>query len=172
MAPALEGRADQHSSQRLTADLIDAADLVLTAAREHRAEVVSMSAQARPKTFTVRQAGRLAQWLLDAGMVEAARRDDVLYEQGDPRMVVAPLPQGDQARTAWLVDELDAARGMAPAPSEPEPQRRWGRRATDDQHPDDVPDPHVLGMGWHGPAYDQLLEATGQLVAVVRAMRA
>ena len=112
------------------------------------------------------------------GVVEAARRrqeDPQGWAQGiaegDPRLQVAPLPTGETGRTQWLVEELDAARGMAPAPVPEPPSRKWGRRPADaDVHPDDVPDPHMLGTGWHGPAYEQIREATGNLVAVLRAV--
>ena len=171
VAPALAGRYEQHRSQALTPDLLARADLVLTAAREHQRVVLELAPAARPRTFTIRQAGRLAQWLLDAGMVEAARGDGV-YEDGDPRRFVAPLPAGEQ-RTAWLVAELDAARGMAPAPAAAgPPPGRWRRRKSEDelQHPDDVGDPHVLGMDWHGAADLQIREATGQLAGLLHAV--
>lgn len=169
MATALQGRSDQHRSQRLTAGHLAWADLVLTAAREHQPAVVSLDPRARSRTFTIRQAGRLAQWLLDAGMVEAARSPGD-FEQGDPRAFVSPL-QGDVTR--WLVDELDAARGMAPASAPPDPpKRRLGRRQEQVPHPDDVPDPHVMGFEWHEPAGAQIAESTAQLVALILAVQA
>jgi protein-tyrosine-phosphatase len=160
-----------HESQPLTPALIEPADLVLTAAREHRTAVIDMYPAARSRTFTIRQAGRLAQWLLDAGMVDAARHGGD-FADGDPRQFVAALPAMAQARARWVVEELDAARGMAPAPVAPEPNgRRWGRRAVDPQvHPDDVPDPHVLGTGWHEVAHDQLRDSTEQAVGLLRAV--
>ena len=178
MAPALEGRATQHRSQRLTQEMITAADLVLTAAREHGSEVLAAQPAARSRTFTIRQSGRLARWVLDMGLVDAARlrqQDPQGWAEGiaegDPRRQVAPLPADEAARTRWLVEELDAARGMAPTPVPEAPVRKRGRRAADPEvHPDDVPDPHVLGTGWHGPAYEQIREATGDLVAVLRAI--
>jgi protein-tyrosine-phosphatase len=160
-----------HESQPLTPALIEPADLVLTAAREHRTAVIDMYPAARSRTFTIRQAGRLAQWLVDAGMVDAARHGGD-FADGDPRRLVAALPATAQARARWVVEELDAARGMAPAPVAPEPNgRRWGRRAVDPQvHPDDVPDPHVLGTGWHEVAHEQLRDSTEQLVGLLRAV--
>ena len=160
-----------HDSQPLTAGLIESADLVLTAAREHRTAVVEMYPAARTRTFTIRQAGRLAQWLLDAGMVDAARHGGD-FEDGDPRRLVAALPATAQARSRWVVEELDAARGMAPAPVAPAPNgRRWSRRVVEPQgHPDDVPDPHVLGTSWHAVAHEQLRESTEQVVGLLRAV--
>lgn len=176
VAPALEGRNQEHTSQPLTGDQVEWADLILTAAREHRAAVVALDPAARTRTFTIRQAGRLAQWLLDAGMVAAAvdRAADPQgwherFDEGDPRRLVAPLPGPGDAE--WLVGELDAARGVVstPAPAIP-PPGRWRRRKGEDdpQHPDDVPDPHVLGFEWHDPAYQQLQESTAALAALLR----
>lgn len=171
-APALAGRDDQHRSQRLTPELVDWADLILTAAREHRAVVLDLDRRARDRTFTIRQAGRLAKWLLEEGMVAAAREPGTdLLEEGDPRLFVVPLPEDVEHRTAWLLSELDAARGMAPVPSAPAPVpagRLWRRASEEGPHPDDVPDPHVLGPAWHDLAYEQLRDATGALAALLR----
>lgn len=172
-APALAGRGEQHRSQRLTAEHVRWADLILTAAREHRTAVLDFDRQARDKAFTIRQAGRLSQWLLDAGMVAAARQAvPDLFDEGDPRRLVTPLPADVEHRTGWLLAELDAARGMAPIPPPPVPAGRRRRRADEDQHPDDIPDPHVLGLGWHDLANEQLQESTGALVALLREVRA
>lgn len=114
-----------HESQPLTAGLIESADLVLTAAREHRTAVVEMYPAARTRTFTIRQAGRLAQWLLDAGMVDAARHGGD-FEDGDPRRLVAALPATAQARASWVVEELDAARGWPRPRSPPRPTAGGG----------------------------------------------
>ncbi len=169
LAPLLEGV--EHRSQPLAPGLVSTADLVLTAAREHQSTVLALDPDARAKTFTIRQAGRLAQWLLDEGIVEAARERALTpqgwaerFEPGDPRQYVMPLPYAPE-RAAWLVAELDAARGFAPAP--PTEQRRR-RRDPEPPHPDDVPDPHVLGAGWHAPAAEQITAATEPLVAVLR----
>ncbi|MEI2785754.1 MAG: hypothetical protein V9E82_08665 [Candidatus Nanopelagicales bacterium] len=152
-----------HRSAPLSPEAVEWADLVLTAAREHQAGVVEIDPQARQRTFTIKQAGRLSQWLLSAGMVAAARAPGQ-YPEGDPRRFVAPLPT--VGRTEWLVAELDAARGMAPVPVEPGMAGRR-RRRTETPHPDDIPDPHVLGDEWHPVAREQIMAATGPLVALL-----
>lgn len=48
------------ASQRLSADKLIEADLVLTATREHRAHCVTTAPVALPRTFTLRQFARLA----------------------------------------------------------------------------------------------------------------
>ena len=73
MAPALRERESVHHSQALTGELVEWADLVLTAARGHQATVMSLDPGARAKTFTIVQAGRLAAWLVSSGMLEAAQ---------------------------------------------------------------------------------------------------
>lgn len=169
LAPLLAGV--DHRSQPLTAPLVRSADIVLTAAREHQSAVLALDPDARAKTFTIRQAGRLAQWLLDEGIVEAARMRATApdgwaqrFEPGDPRQYVMPLPAPPE-RAAWLVAELDAARGFAPAPPTA-PRRR--RRDPEPPHPDDVPDPHVVGAQWHEPAAEQITAATAPLIEVLR----
>ena len=153
-----------HRSSPLSREAIAWADLVLTAARDHQGAVAEVDPGARRRTFTIRQAGRLSDWLLSAGMVAAARAPGK-YPQGDPRGLVAPLPT--VGRTDWLVGELDAARGMAPVPAEPVVLAGRRRRRTETPHPDDIPDPHVLGDEWHPVARDQIAAATGQLVALL-----
>ena len=167
MAPALAGRT--HASQPLTFELVQWADLILTAASEHQAAVLAIDPSARTRTFTIRQAGRLSQWLVASGMLAAARSGGP-FAPGDPRNDVEPLPDA-AGRGRWLVSELDAARGMAPVAPE-QPARRRRRDSGADMHPDDVPDPHVLGMSWHDTAARQIEDATKPLVEVVRELAA
>lgn len=56
----LGGAADNFRARELTADHVAAAQLVLCAAREHRARVVTMLPQAASRCFTLREFGRLA----------------------------------------------------------------------------------------------------------------
>ncbi|HEU0132677.1 MAG TPA: hypothetical protein VFQ85_16960 [Mycobacteriales bacterium] len=51
---------DAFRATRLTAALVEAADLVLTATREHRTAVVTLVPGALPRTFTMREFARLA----------------------------------------------------------------------------------------------------------------
>lgn len=166
VAPALQGRADQHESQPLSPELVAWADLILTAARENQPAVTALDPRARSRTFTIVQAARLCQWLLDAGMLEAAVAPGT-YPEGDPRRFVAPLGED---RTAWLVAELDAARGMAPTPT-PVPERRRRSRRTDPPNPDDLLDPHAGGGDVH-EANDALIAgAVAVLVATLAAVQ-
>ena len=170
---------------------------ILTAARDHRSGVVTRLPAARTRTFTVRQAGRIAAWLDEAGMIDAARQRSATPDGwsdriplDDPRRDVMPLPRDPDARWGWLIEELDAARGAVPAAGlgvGPELAqgaagseggtgrgRRWlrGRGAPQAppewMHPDDVPDPHVHGMHLHPVAHEAIVEATGSVAALIR----
>jgi hypothetical protein len=44
----------------------------------------------------------------------------------------------------------------------------WDENPDDLRDPDNVPDPHVLGAGLHGVAYEQLRESTQALVRLLR----
>lgn len=189
VAPALAGRGDEHRSRPLTAADVEWADLVLTAEREHRSAVASLQPTALRRVFTLRQAGRAAQWLLDAGMVAAARERAMNaagwadgIPEGDPRRDVEPMPANLADRWGWVLGELDAARGMVsvPAgPAEPEPSkrdgRRWRRRAEPEVleiHADDVPDPHVHGMHLHQLAYETIIDAVRPSVELLSSVAA
>ena len=73
IAPALIEGPQEHRSQPLTAELVGWADLILPAARDHRPAIMELAPTSRSRTFTMRQAGRIAAWMVDAGMVSAAR---------------------------------------------------------------------------------------------------
>ena len=147
MAPALTGHAAEHRSQALTAELVKWADLILPAARDHRPSILELAPNSRTRTFTIRQAGRIADWIVDSGIVAAGRERSgsgqeseawaEAFPLGDPRRDVPPLPDDPAARWPWVVAEMDAARGLASAqPSgaasgegasavTAEPRRRW-----------------------------------------------
>lgn len=175
VAPALAGRAQAHRSQLLTPALVAWADLVLAASRDHRSAVVLMDPAARPRTFTLRQAGRIAAWLTGSGMVAAARAGDAQrHDPADPRSHVMPLGTGERELTRWVVAELDAGRGSSvgiPGPAPGARRRPWRPRSDQPIPPDDVPDPHVLGMGLHPVAYEHIREATELLVALLLEVR-
>ncbi|MGB8021981.1 MAG: hypothetical protein WCF04_12190, partial [Candidatus Nanopelagicales bacterium] len=132
-APALAGRVDAHRARELDRDLVSSADLILAAARDHRTAIVALDPTARERMLTIRQAGRIADWVLAEGMVDVARDRAAVereprqpgggwqdrFDLGDPRAHVAPLPDQRDARWAWLVGELLAGRGMAPADAGP-----------------------------------------------------
>lgn len=68
--------AGTHAARLLTEPLIAAADLVLTASREHRAEVVALHPRASRYTFTLNQFARLVTTALAEGLPAAGASAD------------------------------------------------------------------------------------------------
>ncbi|TFB51756.1 low molecular weight phosphatase family protein [Cryobacterium tagatosivorans] len=87
-----------HQPRQLTRELIDDAQLVLTAERDHRAAVARLAPEARWRTFTLREAAALA---------EAAR---AAGPRGD--LYRAASAHGPAERLADFVDDLNRARGL------------------------------------------------------------
>ena len=59
-----------HAAQQLTAENIAAADLVLTATREHRGEVISLHPRANRYAYTLNQFARLVAPVVEPSLVE------------------------------------------------------------------------------------------------------
>jgi protein-tyrosine phosphatase len=98
------GAAEEvHTSQQLTEPLIAEADLVLTASREHRAEVVSLHPRAARYTFTLAQFARLA---------ESHLEETVLIEHA-VRGGGGPSDDSGETLRAYVAD-IAAIRGFAP----------------------------------------------------------
>jgi protein-tyrosine phosphatase len=171
-----------HVSQRVTPKLLADADLILAAAREHRSAIAGIDPKARPRTHTVRQAGRAASWLVQdepdgGGVLRAARNraagEAAPYETWDFRASVSPLPDGGHARFEWMIGELDAARGLVPVPNAADPVGR-GRAQREYEallgHPDDVADPHVVGYNRHEQSISELRKAVAAFTAGLMAV--
>ncbi|WP_107773451.1 adenylyl-sulfate kinase [Nocardioides sediminis] len=87
MSGTLDSADDTFRSRRLTRDLIDDADLVLTAERSHRAFILEEHPQALRKVFTLGQFARAAEAHPDL------RGRELLATAGQRR--AAPLPEDD-----------------------------------------------------------------------------
>jgi len=91
-----------HEPREMTAGTIGNADLVLTAERSHRSEVVSLVPRASAKTFTIKQFARLAtehEKALAGGEIpapEVTSLNDLVAELADFRSI-APPPESPQA---------------------------------------------------------------------------
>jgi protein-tyrosine-phosphatase len=92
-----------HAPRQLTGELVRGAGLVLVAESSVAAAVAELCPSARPRTFRLLWAASALTYV--AGFI-AARE----VPPGAP-----PLPTELAARWAWLVGELDAARGQLPA---------------------------------------------------------
>lgn len=89
-----------HSARQLTPDLIKSADLVLTATREHRSEVVSLHPRASRYAYTLNQFARL---VAAAPVVEPVETKE---------LVETPMI------TSYLA-EIAATKGLTPPPANP-----------------------------------------------------
>ena len=155
LAPAMGSRSSKHSSRPLDESVVAWADLVLTAERAHMGHVIDLDPSKRSATFTMLQAGRIASWLLHMEMVQAGRGRAAVgpdwrhrFAVDDPRGQVSAL---DGNRDAWVLEELDAARGLAGSGG------------------DDIADPHVDGSELHPGVYRQIWDATNALVTFLQA---
>lgn len=115
-----------HRSRALSDDLIDDADLILVASRAHRDEVLSRVPRAMRRTFTIREAGRIAR-LLPAGhpgsladlssvvTTMADRRAEAVPMSPSDDDVVDPHRQGPEAVDAMAREEVPALAELAVA---------------------------------------------------------
>ncbi|HYI33696.1 MAG TPA: low molecular weight phosphatase family protein [Glaciibacter sp.] len=103
-----------HRARQLTAEHVEAADLILTASRDHRGEVVSVAPSASRRTFTLREFARIVEF--------TGARESI--GPGSPDV------EAESLRTVLraFVDTMAASRGYAPPPA----------RAIDD----DIDDPY------------------------------
>jgi protein-tyrosine phosphatase len=99
---------DDFRARRLGDDLIDQADLVLAATRDHRTAVVTRVPQALGKTFTMREFARLAAAVDDAALTETDPADRA-------RLLVA-LAAEQRGRTASPkhADDIADPYGLGP----------------------------------------------------------
>lgn len=159
------GHAAEHESRALTADVAAQADLILTADRSHRRDLLAMLPAVRARTFTVRQAARLASWVAaPTGTLPVARAaaagEALTLDPLDPRIGAPPLPQTPLARLHWFAGELDAARGLAPTPI---------ALTGTDWDVDDIGDPHVEGPQIHALAAQFEMAAAAAISAALAA---
>ncbi len=163
----IELSSAEHVSRPLNRELIDHADLILTADRGHRSAVLALSPRARTTTFTLRQTTYLGPWVTgtsDILRIAAARAagTDVWLPPGDLRATVPALPVDPAGRLTWLVAEMDAARGLAPRPGTNEADG-----ADEGPAADDIADPHAVGFAEHPRAVDQAVTAAAMIVSVM-----
>ncbi len=97
----LGGDAAGFTARQLTRQLIDDADLILTAARAHREIVVGLSPAAAPRTFTLREFAGLAA-AADPGAI--AQADDVAARA---RALTAAAARARREVAAWPPGKLD-----------------------------------------------------------------
>jgi low molecular weight protein-tyrosine phosphatase len=157
---AMEG----HEAHQLSFSGIAKATLVVTADRQTSAEVVRLDPQVRSRLFTMREAGALAQLVVDSGLVHAGTRPS------DAAYAVRPLTADTDpaARLQWLADEMDAGRGQVSFLTE----RRKRHLFRTERVPVldvDIADAHAEpgGRGSHRRNLPSLTSSVGQLMTNV-----
>lgn len=134
--------AAAHRAQQLSVEHIIGSDLVITLARDHRAEVVRTVPSAFRKTVTVREAARLLESLEEAPGVDLRG--------------LRSLALADALRE--LVPLALSERGVAPPPAHP-----------DD---DDVVDPYRLAPEVYDQSGEQIIDATNRIFASLQRLAA
>ena len=113
IAAALGADASGHRSRALTPDLLRSADLVLTASRAHRDEVLYWDPGSLRRVFTMREAGRIAGSLPAAGSpTTVAGLRALVAAMADNRSAAVPAADDDivdpQGRTTDVLLEMAA----------------------------------------------------------------
>lgn len=108
-----------HRAQQVVAELVRAADLVLVSERKYRGSARLLDAGSADHTFTFVEAASLAREALAraSGEVTAVPTEGAA-PAGSGRL-------GTRERLMWLLDEMNAMRGLVGLPEEP---RGWRRR--------------------------------------------
>lgn len=147
MQPLMKQRLEDYGAEtegfvarQVTASMVEEADLILAATREHVDDITAEAPGARARTFTVRELGRLLEHLDGQEAVEARLRD----------VVGEGISQRD--RLAALVPVLDQVRQEAGRPG-PE---------------DDVVDPYMLPDDVYDESFRQILGPIEVLAEVIR----
>ncbi|MGY0003654.1 arsenate reductase/protein-tyrosine-phosphatase family protein [Micromonospora sp. I033] len=99
------GAADGFAARRLRSDLIDAADLVLTATADQHEYVVALRPDAAARTFVLGEFGRLLGGLDRAGLPPVEATPDAVYARGVA--LVAAADAARQGSAALPTDDLD-----------------------------------------------------------------
>lgn len=133
-----------HRSRPITVTDLDESALVITASRSERASIAQLSPSARSRTFTLREAVRLAS-LTDIGDAHAES------ESGEPLVRFAEI--------------VNARRGLMPAAA---PVKRPFRRTMTD--PFDVPDGHLIGGRSHVRTISEMREQSERFVESLRSI--
>lgn len=111
-----------HRAQQATAELVRAADLVLVSERKFRGSARLLDAGSADHTFTIVEAAALAREALARAAGEAA----TVPVEGAMPSGTARL--GTRERLLWLIEEMNAMRGLVVPPEEPHGwRRRFGK---------------------------------------------
>ncbi|PWR09548.1 phosphotyrosine protein phosphatase [Micromonospora sicca] len=99
------GDVDGFAARKLRSDLIDAADLVLTATADQQEYVVALRPDAAARTFVLGEFGRLLAAVDAAGLPPVEATPDAVYARGVA--LVAAADSARQGASALPADDLD-----------------------------------------------------------------
>lgn len=116
----LGGDPAPHRSRYLTPQIVESADLVLTAERSHRAAVVSLAPRATKRAFTIKQFARVLDGLEPSDLAGVASTAELVERVARLRGTVSPLadPADDDVDDPYrrstatherVADEIDRA---------------------------------------------------------------
>jgi protein-tyrosine phosphatase len=116
----LGGDPSAHRSRYLTAEIVEGADLVLTAERSHRAAVATLAPRASRRAFTIKQFARVLDGLEAGDLADVRSPQDLVDRVARLRGVVPPPadPADDDVDDPYrrsaatherVADEIDAA---------------------------------------------------------------
>ena len=130
-----------HAPTQLTESIIAGADRILTATREHRAAVVSMSPKAIRRTFTLTQFGRLAPTLVSLSAETAS--------PVEPLSTMVELVETPTDHLKSLLTHAAVARSLVSPPANP----------TDD----DITDPYKQSQS----VYDEVAAEINAFISTI-----
>ncbi|MEQ7129265.1 hypothetical protein ABN034_32695 [Actinopolymorpha sp. B11F2] len=183
---AYGGDPDGFRSTELTADLVGAADLILTATRAHRSAVVTLDPGALRRTFTLTEFARTTAALADrapepdpavlSAATEVAAASGAVGATSlaatDPagtadRLAAASEAEGDGAVDASPTDPVERARAVVALVAR---QRGTIRPGSPDE--DDIPDPIGRPMAVYEAAGATISQAVATSIAALVGARA
>lgn len=133
-----------HRAQQVTGELVRSAALILVAERKLRGSARLLDSTSAPRTFTFVEAAVLAEAVLTS------------MPPADPTAPAATTRLGTHERLVWLLEEMDAMRGLATLPEE---VHGWRRRLSRSEVAGvDLLDPDI-GRGSHRQAVPALRQA-------------
>ncbi|WP_426323459.1 hypothetical protein [Microbacterium sp. E-13] len=111
IAAALGADGSSHAARRLSDEHVREADLVLTASRRLRETVLQREPSAVRRTFTIREAGRIAETLAPARATTVHDLRDAVGRLADRRSIgdddiTDPEGRGDEAYAALIAQEV------------------------------------------------------------------
>jgi protein-tyrosine-phosphatase len=133
-----------HRAQQVTGDLVRSAALILVAERKLRGSARLLDSTSAPRTFTFVEAAVLAEAVLAA------------TPPADPTVPAVTTRRGTHERLVWLLQEMDAMRGLTILPEE---VHGWRRRLSGNEVAGvDLLDPDT-GRGSHRKAVPALRQS-------------